>query len=119
MAASIMIFSGCYRIRTPLLWSAAANLESVPESQPHGTLIIKRNSSSLYLLVDGKHAFNEIDQTEASFRLAPGQYPLKLRFHNSNQYSKIMERSLTIVEGKERVIALVKDMNKFGIKQIK
>jgi hypothetical protein len=79
---AVTLTAGCSRYfwNAPKSWALKGQLESVPESAPHGVLLLERNSNGIYILVDDKAAFRSVQGNTASFRLPAGRHEIQARY---------------------------------------
>jgi hypothetical protein len=102
---AILLTAGCsgYFWTAPKSWALKGQLQSVPESSPHGTLVLERNSKSIFILVDGKAAFRSVEGNSATFRLSPGRHEVIARYTATEGNNAVvagpLNRSLEIAAG--------------------
>ena len=108
-----LIFSSCgqYFFQVPASWSLKGSLESVPETEPHGNLLIDRQSSCIFILVDEKAAFkgSTFKNLQDEFRLSPGNHIIKVQYYEKARHTDIIEKSINIEENKKQVIIVEYD----------
>jgi hypothetical protein len=97
--------AGCSRYfwNAPKSWALKGQLESVPETSPHGTLLLERNNDNIYILVDGKAAFKTVRGRAATFRLPAGPHEVQARYTategNSAVVSGVLKTSVDLRVG--------------------
>jgi len=94
LTCSCLALAGCASSHAPPEWRSSEPLESVPEHAPHGTLVLRKNSPCLFVLVNDRAVFapDKHDyQADASkpatalYRLPPGKHTIKaMYFHRSD-----------------------------------
>ena len=79
LGIAAILFCGCtaHFMTAPTDWAFKSQLKSVPESEPHGTLILIRNHSCIYILVDNYVVFKDAKMAKASFHLTPGKHQIQ------------------------------------------
>lgn len=93
---AVTLTAGCSRYfwSAPKSWAFKGQLESVPESSPHGVLLLERNSNNIYILVDGKAAFRTVQGNSASFRLPAGRHEIQARYTATEGNSAVVSGEL-------------------------
>ena len=114
------IISGCssYSLVAPTNWAFAGQLNSVPETQPHGELTTERNVSNIFIMIDGKAVFRDDPNIfRSTFRLSPGDHEMEAKCLFRQMTSSILPTTVKIEKGKAKTIHFVAES--FSLKMYK
>ena len=108
-----VVLSGCstYWLNAPPGWEFMSQLQSVPISEPHGTLVVQRNDHHIYVVINGVAVFKTLKGNSAAFYMAPGEYEVKSKYllsaYPNTTSSRILTSTVIIEEGKETKITIM------------
>ena len=123
LGIAAILLCGCFFMRAPSTWAFKSELKSVPESEPHGVLVLVRNNPNIWVLVDNRMVFKDAKTTQLSFRLAPGKHKIQTMYHGHESYgaklysrsSDTLEKLVELKEGSAIVVNIVTDGWRMGI----
>src|SRR5262249_2288554 len=107
---------GCnrYMWTAPNDWITKQQLESLPETEPHGTIFVFRNDISIFAKIDEEALFRTrefYDKYVVSFRLMPGEHELVYEYSGGGFTSRRVNLKIPIEKDRHTCIALYKDGN--------